>query len=39
MPIAAVLMVEGLHVPFMAGALEEVKGSTGATEPTQSGPI
>jgi hypothetical protein len=38
-PAAAVLIVAGLHVPFIAGVFVELFGSAGAVEFWHNGPI
>ena len=39
MPTVAVEIVDGLHVPVMAGMLVEIVGRAGATDPWHRGPI
>jgi len=38
-PTVAVEIVDGLHVPVMAGMLVEIVGRAGATDPWHRGPI
>lgn len=39
MPILAVFIVDGLHVPVIVGEFVEVKGKAGAVLPKQRGPM